>query len=254
VAAVQYDLGFARLGASDWAALPDLSIDYAVMEKAPNLSVMPYNGTWSDLGGWEAVWRDSSPDAKGVVTHGNALAIECTETLLRSEAGSLQLVGIGLENIVAVAMPDAVLITTKDRAQDVKLAVTQLKAQKAPQAETFPRDHRPWGWYESLALGDRFQVKRIVVLPGAALSLQSHHHRAEHWIVVEGTAKVTVDADVRLISENQSVYIPLGAVHRLENPGKVNMVLIEVQTGTYLGEDDIIRYDDVYARGQGAKG
>ncbi len=254
VAAIQYDLGFARLGASDWAALPDLSIDYAVMEKAPNLSVMPYNGTWSDLGGWEAVWRDSSPDAKGVVTHGNALAIECTETLLRSEAGSLQLVGIGLENIVAVAMPDAVLITTKDRAQDVKLAVTQLKAQKAPQAETFPRDHRPWGWYESLALGDRFQVKRIVVLPGAALSLQSHHHRAEHWIVVEGTAKVTVDADVRLISENQSVYIPLGAVHRLENPGKVNMVLIEVQTGTYLGEDDIIRYDDVYARGQGAKG
>lgn len=254
VAAIQYDLGFARLGAADWAALPDRSIDYAVMEKAPNLSVMPYNGAWSDLGGWEAVWRDSSPDAKGVVTHGNALAIECNETLLRSEAGSLQLVGIGLENIVAVAMPDAVLITTKDRAQDVKLAVTQLKAQKAPQAETFPRDHRPWGWYESLALGDRFQVKRIVVLPGAALSLQSHHHRAEHWIVVEGTAKVTVDADVRLISENQSVYIPLGAIHRLENPGKVNMVLIEVQTGTYLGEDDIIRYDDVYARGQGAKG
>ena len=254
VAAIQHDLGFARLGAADWAALPDLSIDYAVMEKAPNLSVMPYNGAWSDLGGWEAVWRDSAPDARGVVTHGNALAIDCTNSLLRSEAGSLQLVGIGLDNIVAVAMPDAVLITTKDRAQDVKLAVTQLKAQKAPQAETFPRDHRPWGWYESLALGERFQVKRIVVLPGAALSLQSHRHRAEHWIVVEGTAKVTIDADVRLISENQSVYIPLGAVHRLENPGKVNMVLIEVQTGTYLGEDDIIRYEDIYARGQGAKG
>ncbi len=254
VAAIQHDLGFARLGAADWAALPDLSIDYAVMEKAPNLSVMPYNGAWSDLGGWEAVWRDSAPDAKGVVTHGNALAIDCTNSLLRSEAGSLQLVGIGLDNIVAVAMPDAVLITTKDRAQDVKLAVMQLKAQKAPQAETFPRDHRPWGWYESLALGERFQVKRIVVLPGAALSLQSHRHRAEHWIVVEGTAKVTIDADVRLISENQSVYIPLGAVHRLENPGKVNMVLIEVQTGSYLGEDDIIRYEDIYARGQGAKG
>ena len=254
VAAIQHDLGFARLGAADWATLPDLSIDYAVMEKAPNLSVMPYNGAWSDLGGWEAVWRDSAPDAKGVVTHGNALAIDCTNSLLRSEAGSLQLVGIGLNNIVAVAMPDAVLITTKDRAQDVKLAVTQLKAQKAPQAETFPRDHRPWGWYESLALGERFQVKRIVVLPGAALSLQSHRHRAEHWIVVEGTAKVTIDADVRLISENQSVYIPLGAVHRLENPGKVNMVLIEVQTGSYLGEDDIIRYEDIYARGQGAKG
>ena len=254
VASIQHDLGFARLGAADWSTLPDLSIDYAVMEKAPNLSVMPYNGAWSDLGGWEAVWRDSAPDVKGVVTHGNALAIDCTNSLLRSEAGSLQLVGIGLDNIVAVAMPDAVLITTKDRAQDVKLAVTQLKAQKAPQAETFPRDHRPWGWYESLALGERFQVKRIVVLPGAALSLQSHRHRAEHWIVVEGTAKVTIDADVRLISENQSVYIPLGAVHRLENPGKVNMVLIEVQTGSYLGEDDIIRYEDIYARGQGAKG
>ena len=254
VAAIQHDLGFARLGAADWAALPDLSIDYAVMEKAPNLSVMPYNGAWSDLGGWEAVWRDSAPDARGVVTRGNAMAIDCTNSLLRSEAGSLQLVGIGLDNIVAVAMPDAVLITTKDRAQDVKLAVMQLKAQKAPQAETFPRDHRPWGWYESLALGERFQVKRIVVLPGAALSLQSHRHRAEHWIVVEGMAKVTIDADVRLISENQSVYIPLGAVHRLENPGKVNMVLIEVQTGTYLGEDDIIRYEDIYARGQGAKG
>lgn len=254
VAAIGQDLGFSRLGAAEWATLPDLSIDYAVMEKATNLSVMPYNGAWSDLGGWEAVWRDFGPDGKGVVTHGNALAIDCTNSLLRSEAGSLQLVGIGLDNIVAVAMPDAVLITTKNRAQDVKQAVAQLKAQKSPQAETFPRDHRPWGWYESLALGDRFQVKRIVVLPGAALSLQSHHHRAEHWIVVEGTAKVTIDADVRLISENQSVYIPLGTVHRLENPGKVNMVLIEVQTGAYLGEDDIIRYDDVYARGQGAKG
>jgi len=254
VSAIHYDLGFARLSAAEWALLPDVSIDYAVMEKAQNLTVMPYSGIWSDLGGWEAVWRDFGPDAKGVVTHGNALALDCTDSLLRSETGGLQLVGIGLKNIVAVAMPDAVLITTKDRAQDVKLAVAQLKAQKAPQAETFPRDHRPWGWYESLALGDRFQVKRIVVLPGAALSLQSHHHRAEHWIVVQGTAKVTVDADVRLISENQSVYIPLGAVHRLENPGKVNMVLIEVQTGTYLGEDDIIRYDDVYARGQGAKG
>ena len=129
-----------------------------------------------------------------------------------------------------------------------------MKADKVPQAETFPKDHRPWGWYESLVIGNRFQVKRIVVHPGASLSLQSHHHRAEHWIVVEGTAKVTVDSEVRLLTENQSVYIPLGAVHRMENPGKVNMVLIEVQTGSYLGEDDIIRYEDIYARSQGAKG
>jgi mannose-1-phosphate guanylyltransferase/mannose-6-phosphate isomerase len=164
------------------------------------------------------------------------------------------LVGIGLDNIVAIAMPDAVLIADKSRAQDVKIAVSRLKADKVPQAETFPRDHRPWGWYESLVIGNRFQVKRIVVHPGASLSLQSHHHRAEHWIVVEGTAKVTVDKEVRLLTENQSVYIPLGAVHRMENPGKVNMVLIEVQTGSYLGEDDIVRYEDIYARSQGAKG
>lgn len=253
-AGAENDLGFTRLDPAPWATLPDISIDYAVMERARNLSVVPFGGVWSDLGGWEAVWRDSHPDEDGVVTHGHAVAIDCTDSLLRSEAGSLSLVGIGLKNIVAVAMPDAVLIVDKDRAQDVKLAVNRLKADNVPQAETFPRDHRPWGWFESLVVGNRFQVKRIVVHPGAALSLQSHHHRAEHWIVVEGTARVTVDKDVRLITENQSVYIPLGAVHRLENPGKVNMVLIEVQTGIYLGEDDIIRYEDVYARKQGAKG
>ena len=254
VAAGTQDLGFTRLAPTEWATLPDISIDYAVMEKANNLTVVPYSGIWSDLGGWEAVWRESSPDDKGVVTHGNAIAIDCTDSLLRSEAGSLQLVGIGLDNIVAVAMPDAVLISTKDRAQDVKIAVNQLKAAKIAQAETFPRDHRPWGWFERLVIGNRFQVKRIVVHPGAALSLQSHHHRSEHWIVVEGTAKITIDKEVRLVTENQSVYIPLGAVHRIENPGKVNMVLIEVQTGTYLGEDDIVRYEDIYARSGGAQG
>ncbi|MBC7477029.1 MAG: mannose-1-phosphate guanylyltransferase/mannose-6-phosphate isomerase [Pseudorhodobacter sp.] len=252
--AAQTDLGFTRLDPVAWKTLPDISIDYAVMEKAANLSVVPFGGVWSDLGGWEAVWRDSSPDGQGVVTHGPAMAIDCTDTLLRSEAGSLRLVGIGLDNIVAIAMPDAVLIADKSRAQDVKIAVSRLKAEKVAQAETFPKDHRPWGWYESLVIGNRFQVKRIVVHPGAALSLQSHHHRAEHWIVVEGTAKVTVDKEVRLLTENQSVYIPLGAVHRMENPGKVNMVLIEVQTGSYLGEDDIVRYEDIYARSQGAKG
>ena len=254
VAGAQADLGFTRLAPEPWGALPDISIDYAVMEKSDALAVVPYGGVWSDLGGWDAVWRESGPDAAGVVAHGAATAIDCTDTLLRSEAGSLQLVGIGLEGIVVVAMPDAVLVAHKDRAQDVKLAVAALKKQGAAQAETFPRDHRPWGWFESLVVGNRFQVKRIVVHPGAALSLQSHHHRSEHWIVVEGTARVTIDGDVRLVTENQSVYIPLGAVHRMENPGKLPMVLIEVQTGAYLGEDDIIRYEDVYARGQGAKG
>ncbi|WP_439562753.1 mannose-1-phosphate guanylyltransferase/mannose-6-phosphate isomerase [Roseinatronobacter sp.] len=246
--AAQRDLGFTRLAPQPWAGIPDISIDYAVMEKATNLSVMPYRGGWSDLGGWEAVWREGGPDARGVVTHGPAHALECDNTLLRAEADSQQLVGIGLRDIVAVAMPDAVLIAHKDQAQQVRLAVSTLKAQGIAQAETLPRDYRPWGWYESLVLGTRFQVKRIVVHPGAALSLQSHHHRAEHWIVVEGTAKVTVDDTVSLVTENQSVYIPLGAMHRLENPGKLPLTLIEVQTGAYLGEDDIIRYDDVYAR------
>lgn len=160
----------------------------------------------------------------------------------------MEIVGIGLRNIVAIAMKDAVLVADTSRSQDVKLAVTALTAKHAKQATMFPKDHRPWGWFESLVMGDRFQVKRIFVHPGAALSLQSHHHRAEHWIVVEGTAKVTIDDTVKLVSENQSVYIPLGAVHRMENPGKVPMVLIEVQTGGYFGEDDIIRYEDIYAR------
>jgi Mannose-6-phosphate isomerase len=207
-----------------------------------------YGGAWSDLGGWDAVWREAGPDENGVVTSGPATAIECTGTLLRAEDGGQALVGIGLHDIVAVAMPDAVLVAPRDRAQDVKKAVAALKETGAPQAETLPRDYRPWGWFESLVVGTRFQVKRIHVHPGAALSLQSHHHRAEHWIVVQGTAKVTIDDDVRLVTENQSVYIPLGSVHRMENPGKVDMVLIEVQTGSYLGEDDILRYEDVYAR------
>lgn len=250
----EIDLGFTRLAVEPWEALDDISIDYAVMEKAHNLSVVPYGDGWSDLGGWDAVWRESGPDADGVVTTGPATAIDCHGTLLRAEESHQELVGIGLEDIIAVAMPDAVLVAHKDRAQDVKRVVAALKAKGAAQAETLPRDYRPWGWFESLVVGGRFQVKRIVVHPGAALSLQSHHHRAEHWIVVEGTARVTIDDEVKLVTENQSVFIPLGAVHRMENPGKVNMVLIEVQTGSYLGEDDIIRYEDVYSRGQGAKG
>ena len=248
------DLGFTRLDPEPWAELEDISIDYAVMEKADNLTVVPYSGVWSDLGGWDSVWREGNPDKNGLTTAGAATALDCEDTLLRSEDPQQHIVGIGLKDIVAVAMPDAVLVAHKDRAQDVKTAVKQLKEKQVVQAETLPRDYRPWGWYESLIVGSRFQVKRIHVHPGASLSLQSHHHRSEHWIVVEGTAKVTVDETVKLVTENQSVYIPLGAVHRMENPGKVPMVLIEVQTGSYLGEDDIIRYEDKYARGQGAKG
>lgn len=251
VAGAARDLGFLRLAAGPWADAPDISVDYAVMERAANLSVVPYPGAWSDLGDWDAVWRETGG---GTAMQGPVTAIDCDASLLRSEAEGLELVGIGLTDIVAVAMPDAVLVAHRSRAQEVKQAVAALKARGAKQAEAFARDHRPWGWFETLALGHRFQVKRIVVHPGAALSLQSHMHRAEHWIVVQGTARVTVDAEVKLVTENQSVYIPLGARHRMENPGKVELVLIEVQTGVYLGEDDIIRYEDVYARGQGAKG
>jgi mannose-1-phosphate guanylyltransferase/mannose-6-phosphate isomerase len=240
------DLGFFRLDATAWSSVTAKSIDYAVMEKADNLSVVPYTGSWSDLGDWAAVWRETQEN--GVALAGDATAIDCENTLLRSELEGQALVGIGLKDIVAIAMPDAVLVSHKDCTQDVKRVVATLKANNAAQAEVFPKDHRPWGWFESLATGDRFQVKRILVDPGAALSLQSHNHRSEHWIVVQGTAKVTIDGDVRLITENQSVYIPLGAKHRLENPGKVPMTLIEVQTGSYLGEDDITRYEDVYSR------
>jgi len=242
------DLGFLRLAPEPWAGLDDISIDYAVMERADNLSVVPYSAGWSDLGDWQAVLREMDRDGDGVATGGNALAIDCHDTLLRSEAEAMELVGIGLDGIVVIAMPDAVLVADASRSQEVKVAVAALKAKGAKQATAFPKDHRPWGWFETLVLGGRFQVKRIVVHPGAALSLQSHHHRSEHWIVVSGTAKVTIGDEVKLLSENQSVYVPLGATHRMENPGKVDMVLIEVQTGSYLGEDDIVRYEDVYAR------
>ena len=248
------DLGFLRLDPEAWAEVEDISLDYAVMERAENLSVVPYSGGWSDLGSWTAVHELAGPDADGVATSGAVTAIDCKNSLLRSETPGLELVGLGVENLIAVAMRDAVLVADASRAQDVKTAVTALKAKGAAQATALPVDFRPWGHFETLTLRDRFQVKRILVKPGASLSLQSHHHRAEHWIVVEGTAKVTVDDKVTLLTENQSVYIPLGAVHRMENPGKIDMVLIEVQTGSYLGEDDIIRYEDKYARGQGARG
>lgn len=249
VSEAKVDLGFVRLAAEPWAQAEDISIDYAVMERADNLSVVPLQSAWSDLGGWDAVWRESEADENGVVTSGEATSIECENSLLRSETDTLEVVGIGLKNVMAIAMNDAVLVADMSRGQDVKKAVAALKAKGAAQATTFPKDHRPWGWFESLAVGSRFHVKRIHVHPGAALSLQSHFHRSEHWIVVAGTARVTLDGEVRLVTENQSIYLPLGCVHRMENPGKLPMVLIEVQTGSYVGEDDIVRYEDIYARG-----
>jgi len=248
VRAARMDLGFTRIDPELWQQVPEDSIDYAIMEKADNVSVARFGGHWSDLGSWEAVWQESPQDENANALSDHATALDCRNTLLRSESDAIEIVGIGLENVVAVAMPDAVLIADMSKSQNVRQAVAVLRARGAAQATQLPVDYRPWGWFETLVLADRFHVKRIHVNPGAALSLQSHLHRSEHWIVVAGTARVTVNDEVRLVSENESVYIPLGAQHRLENPGKVPMVLIEVQTGPYLGEDDIIRYQDAYAR------
>ena len=248
------DLGFCRLNLTDWLKTKNISIDYAIMEKSDNLSVVPFSAGWSDLGGWDAVWRENMSETNGVKTSDNATTIDCENSLIRSEDDSIEVVGIGLKNIITVAMKDAVLVADMSKSQDVKKAVDILKEKKASQATHFPKDHRPWGWFESLTINEKFQVKKIHVHPGASLSLQSHKYRAEHWIIVSGEAEVTIDKEVKLISENQSVYIPLGAIHRMRNPGVNPIELIEVQTGTYFGEDDIIRYDDVYSRGQGPKG
>ena len=242
------DLDFSRLDAQAWDALPDISIDYAIMEREDNLSVIPFNGQWSDLGDWQAMHRELPGDENNNVSTGPVSTINCSNTMLRAESESQHVVGIGLNNLLVIAMQDAVLVADQSQAQNVKEAVSILKETNIKQAESFLRDDRPWGWYETLALSDRFQVKRIVVKPGGCLSLQSHFHRSEHWIVVAGTARVTIGEDVKLVTENESVYIPLGAIHRMENPGKLPMVLIEVQTGTYFGEDDIVRYEDIYAR------
>lgn len=245
------DLGFVRLAPGPWAQAEAISIDYAIMERSPDLVVMPLSSGWSDLGDWDAVGRESIANDQGNVHFGNAHTMDCTDSILRAETDDMALVGIGLDHIIAIAMPDAVLVADRRRAQDVRLAVAVLKASHHQQAETFPRDHRPWGWFDRLVTGDGFQVKRIVVHPGAALSLQSHVHRAEHWIVVSGEALVTLNGVQTTVRQNQSIYIPLGAKHRLQNQTATEMVLIEVQTGSYFGEDDITRYEDIYARGAG---
>lgn len=247
VAEGREDLGFFRPGEAAYAESPSISLDYAVMERLASGTAVPLTCGWNDLGSWEAVWRETEQDTAGNALAG-ALAIDCRESLLFAPGDGPRLVGVGLERMIAVAMRDAVLVAPMERAQEVRGAVEALKAEGAEEAETYPRDHRPWGWFEVLARGPRFQVKRIMVRPGGRLSLQSHEHRAEHWVVVAGSARVTVGEEVRELGPDQSCYVPLGERHRLENPGEAELHLIEIQSGSYLGEDDITRYDDVYAR------
>jgi mannose-1-phosphate guanylyltransferase / mannose-6-phosphate isomerase len=241
------DLDFVRIDRDAFALVPDDSIDYAVMEKTRHAAVVPVSCAWSDIGSWSALWLTGDKDAQGNLREGDTMAIDTRNSLLRSHDRHL-IATVGVDDLIVVTTPDATLVAHRDAAQDVKKIVEQLKAAGRSEHSLHRVVHRPWGSYDSLEAGERFQVKRIQVKPGASLSLQKHHHRAEHWIVVSGTAEVTCDDKVFLLGENQSTYIPLGSKHRLRNPGKVALELIEVQSGSYLGEDDIVRYDDVYGR------
>jgi mannose-1-phosphate guanylyltransferase/mannose-6-phosphate isomerase len=241
------DLDFVRVERGAFAQAPDKSIDYAVMEHTRRAAVIPVDCAWSDIGSWSALWLTGAHDEHGNLCEGDTLTVNTRNSLLRSHDRHL-IATVGVDDLIVVSTPDATLVARRDAAQDVKLIVDQLKAAGRSEHSLHRVVHRPWGNYDSLEAGERFQVKRIQVKPGASLSLQKHHHRAEHWIVVSGTAEVTCDDKVFLLGENQSTYIPLGSTHRLRNPGKLPLELIEVQSGSYLGEDDIVRFDDVYGR------
>ena len=242
------DLSFTKLDSNHWRDLEEISIDYAIMEKANNLVAIPYSSGWSDLGNWDSVWREEKQDQNGVVLSQNAHAIECKNSLLRSENSNQEIVGLGLEDIVAISMPDAVLVANKNKTQDVKKVVELLRSKNISQSEIFIKDYRPWGSFEILSEGIGFKVKKISVNSGASLSLQSHKHRSEHWVVVQGLAVVTIDESVKVIRAGESTYVPIGSKHRLQNKEKEPLTIIEIQLGTYLGEDDIIRYEDIYSR------
>lgn len=239
------DNDFIRLDAEAFAASPNDSIDYAVMEKTADAAVVPLDAEWNDVGSWTALWEVSDKDADGNACHGDVIALDCKDSYAY---GNRLIAMVGLQDIVVVETDDAVFVGHKDRVQDVKEVVGQIKRAGRSEAAAHRKVYRPWGAYDSIDNGSRFQVKRITVKPGATLSLQMHHHRAEHWIVVSGTAEVTRGDEVILLTENQSTYIPLGVTHRLKNPGKLPLELIEVQSGSYLGEDDIVRFEDSYGR------
>lgn len=242
------DTDFSRICDKVFADCPDISVDYAVMEQTELAAMVPLDAGWNDVGSWSALWQIADKDAQGNSLRGDAMAEDCQNSLVVSEHRLVATVGV--EDLVVVETKDAVMVAHRDRVQDVKTIVNRLKKQKRSEADANREVYRPWGHYDSIDGGDRYQVKRITVNPGAALSVQMHHHRAEHWIVVSGTAKVTCEDKEILLTENQSTYIPVGAKHSLSNPGKIPLEVIEVQSGAYLGEDDIVRFKDIYGRAQ----
>jgi mannose-1-phosphate guanylyltransferase/mannose-6-phosphate isomerase len=242
------DLDFLRLEREAFAGCPSVALDVAVMERTDRGCVLPLDAQWSDVGSWSALWETADRDSQGNVLRGRVISRDSRNCYLRSEHRLV--VGLGVDNLVVVETDDVVLVAHRDRAQEVKNIVGQLESQGAPESKAHRRIYRPWGYYDGVVEGDRWQVKKIQVKPGACLSLQMHHHRAEHWVVVKGTALVEKDGSQELLAENQSTYIPLGSRHRLINPGKIPVELIEVQSGPYLGEDDIVRFDDRYGRTQ----
>jgi mannose-1-phosphate guanylyltransferase/mannose-6-phosphate isomerase len=246
VAKASNDLGFLRLQPEAFARAPQKSIDYAVMERTDRAAVVAGNFRWSDIGSWDALFDIAPRDAQGNVLQGHVVAMDTKDCVVHSETRLTAVIGV--TDLVVVSTNDAVMVVPRSRSQEVKDLVAKLRTSNRPEATVHKRMHRPWGYYESIDMGERFQVKRIVVTPGGLLSLQKHRHRSEHWIVVRGTAEVTINENVRAVHENESIYIPIGSVHRLANQGRIPLELIEVQTGSYLGEDDIVRLEDVYSR------
>jgi mannose-1-phosphate guanylyltransferase/mannose-6-phosphate isomerase len=248
VAGLTRDLDFLRLAAEPFGRAPKKSIDYAVLERTSLAAVMPADLGWSDIGSWSSVWDVMDHDAAGNATEGPVVLMDSRNSLVHSEESVLTTV-LGLDDMIVVSTADAVLVASRSKAESVKALVEELKTRNHPAAVEHRRIYRPWGYYQDIDIAARYRVKRIVVKPGSTLSLQKHFHRSEHWVVVKGTAEVTVGSEVRIVHENESIYIPIGSIHRLANPGKIPLELIEVQVGSYLGEDDIVRFDDAYGRG-----
>ncbi len=240
------DADFIRLDAESFKTAPRTSIDYAVMERTAKAGVTPFSGGWSDIGTWDALWDASPRDSDGNVVTGDVTVVDTRRSLIQSEG--MLTTAVGVEDMVIVATRDAVLVAPRARSDEVKALVARLRADKRREADEHLRMYRPWGWYQRIDIGPRFQVKRIHVIPGGRLSLQKHFHRAEHWVVVQGVAEVTVDKDVAIVRENESIHLPLGCIHRMVNPGKIGLEIIEVQIGSYTGEDDIVRIEDIYGR------